>query len=69
MWKAVLGACLLGAVIGVFQTEHPWRGANIFANAKLVLGYALSVAILMAIVWSLTAIRKSVAALIWRKHS
>ncbi len=68
MWKAVLGACLFGAVIGAFQTEPPWRGANIFANARLVLGYGLGAAILMAIVWSLTAIRKRAAALIWRRH-
>ena len=66
--KALLGAFLLGAIVGAFQTEHPWHGASIFANASLVLAYGLGVAFLMTFVWSLTAIRKWVAALIWRER-
>jgi hypothetical protein len=69
MWKALLGAFLLGVVYGVFQAEHPWRGHGILTNIRLVTGYGLGVALLAAIVWSLTAVRRRAAALIWRKRA
>jgi hypothetical protein len=69
LWKALPGAFLVGAAFGVIQTEHPWRGASIYANARLMLGYGLGLAFLMAIVWSLTAIRKWMVTLIWRKRA
>jgi ABC-type branched-subunit amino acid transport system permease subunit len=67
MRKALLGAFVLGTVFGVLQTEHPWRGKGILANAALVIGCGLGVAALVAIIWSLTVLRLRAAALIWRK--
>jgi hypothetical protein len=69
MRKALIGAFLLGAFFGVFQAGHPWRGNGIIANAGLVIGYGIGVAVLVAIIWSLTVIRQRVAALIWRKRA
>jgi hypothetical protein len=66
--KVLLGAFLIGVALGVFQTENPWHGTNIFANARLVFGYGLGLGLLMAIIWSLTAVRTWMAALIWRKR-
>jgi hypothetical protein len=67
MRTALLGAFVFGAFFGIAQTEHPWRGKGILANAGLVIGCGLGVAGLMAIIWSLTALRMRAAALIWRK--
>jgi hypothetical protein len=67
MRKALLGTFLLGAVFGALQTWHPWRGTGIIANVGLVIGYGIGVAVLMAIIWSLTFVRQRAAALIWRK--
>lgn len=67
--KALLGAFLLGAVYGVFQTEHTWYGYGILTNIGLVTGYGLGVTLLVAIVWSLTVVRRRAAALIWRKRA
>jgi hypothetical protein len=58
----------LGSGYGGLQAEYPWHGVGILANAQQVLGYGLGLGLLMAIIWSLTAIRKWVAALIWRKR-
>jgi hypothetical protein len=69
MKKALLGAFLFGAVFGAFQTEHPWRGAGILTNFRLVIGCGLGIALLVAIVWSLTALRMRAAALLWRKRA
>jgi len=66
---ALLGAFLLGAAFGVFQTEHPWRGTSIIANAGLVLEYSLGLALFMAIIWSLTAARLWAVMLIRRKRA
>ena len=68
LWAALLGAFLLGGVYGAIQVEYPWHGVGILANVQQVLGYGLGLGLLMAIIWSLTAIRKWVAALIWRKR-
>jgi hypothetical protein len=67
MRKALLGAFVFGAFFGVAQTEYPWRGQGILANAGLAIGCGLGVAALMAIIWSLTVLRLRAAALIWRK--
>ena len=67
MRKALLGAFVFGTFFGVAQTEHPWRGKGIMANAGLVIGCGLGVAALMAIIWSLTALRLTAGALIWRR--
>ena len=67
MRNALLGAFIFGAFFGVAQTEHPWRGKGILANAGLVIGCSLGVTALMAIIWSLTVLRLRAAALIWRK--
>jgi hypothetical protein len=69
MWKALLGAFLVGAVFGVFEAEYPWRGKDILVNAGIVIGYGVGVAVLVAIVLALTAARQRAAALIWRKHA
>jgi hypothetical protein len=67
MRKALVGAFLLGALIGVCQTGHPWRGKSILVNAGLVSGWGIGVAVLMAIIWTLTFVRQWAAALIRRK--
>lgn len=59
---------MLGAIFGVLQTDHPWRGKGILANSGLVIGCGLAVAVLMVIIWLLTAVRLGVGALIWRKR-
>src|SRR4051794_1633989 len=69
MKKALLGAFLLGSAYGGLQTEHPWRGGSIVSNVGLVIGSGFVVALLVAIVWSLTALRKRAAALIWRQRT
>jgi hypothetical protein len=68
MRKALLGAFVLGAIFGVIQIDHPWRGKGILANSGLVIGCGLAVAVLMVIIWLLTAVRLGVGALIWRKR-
>jgi hypothetical protein len=65
VWKALLGAFLLGGALGAFQTEFPWRGGGILTNIGMVVGYGFGLALIMAIVRSLTAIRMRAAALIW----
>jgi hypothetical protein len=67
MRKALLGAFVLGAIFGVLQTDHPWRGKGVLANSDLVIG--LAVAALMVMIWLLTAVRLEVGALIWRKRT
>jgi hypothetical protein len=69
MRKALLGAFVLGAIFGVIQIDHPWRGKGILANSGLVIGCGLAVAALMVIIWLLTAVRLGVGALIWRKRA
>ena len=69
MRKALLGAFVLGAILGALQTDGPWRGKGILANTGLVIGCGLVVATLMAVVWSLTAFRQAVAALISRMRT
>jgi hypothetical protein len=69
MRKALLGAFVLGAVFGLLQTEFPWRGTGILANTRLIIGCGLGVAVLMTIIWSLTAVRQRVVGLIWRKRA
>ena len=59
---------MLGTIFGVLQTDHPWRGKGIFANSGLVIGCGFAVAVLMFIIWSLTAARLGMGALIWRKR-
>jgi hypothetical protein len=69
MRKALLGAFLVGAVLGTFETEYPWHGMRVLTNAGLVTAYGLGVAVLIAIVLALTAVRQRAAALIWRKRA
>jgi hypothetical protein len=64
--RALLGAFLIGGLYGAFQPYYPWRGAGILANLALMISCGLGLAVLMAVIWSLTAIRKKAAALIWR---
>ena len=59
----------MGGVYGAIQAEYPWHGVGILANARQVLGYGVGLGLLMAIIWSLTAIRKWVATLIWRERA
>ena len=60
---------MLGAILGVLQTDHPWRGKGILANSGLVIGCGLAVAALMVVIWLLTAARLGVGALFWRKRA
>jgi len=69
MRKALLGAFLLGSAYGALQTDHPWRGGSIVLNVGLVIGCGLGVTLLMAIIWSMTAMRKRAAALIWHRRA
>jgi hypothetical protein len=69
MRKTLLGAFLVGAVLGILETEYPWHGMRVLTNAGLVMGYGLCVAMLTAIVWALTGVRQRAAALIWRKRA
>jgi hypothetical protein len=69
MKKVLLGAFLLGSAYGALQTDHPWRGVGIIPNIGLVTGSGLVVTLLVTMVWSLTALRKRAAALIWRQRA
>ena len=69
MKKALLGAFLFGGVYGALQTDHPWHGAAIVTNARVVISYGLGIAFFVAIVWSLTALRMRAAALLWHKRA
>src|SRR5579872_6051555 len=63
---ALLGAFFVGGFYGALQPYDPWRGAGIPANLGVMIGCGLGLAALMAVVWSLTALRNKMAALIWR---
>jgi hypothetical protein len=69
MKKVLLGAFLLGSAYGALQTDHPWRGGGIIPNIGLVTGSGLVVTLLVTMVWSLNALRKRAAALIWRQRA
>jgi hypothetical protein len=51
------------------EAEHPWRGEGILTRTRLVIGCGLGVALPVAIVLSLTAIRKRTAALLRRERA
>jgi hypothetical protein len=61
-----MSAFLVGGVYGAAQAEHPWHGAGILTNAGLMVGCGLVAAVILAVILALTAVRKRVAALIWR---
>lgn len=68
LWKALLGSFILGCICGALQAENSWRGKGILANLALMLGYGIGLLLLMAIIWSLTAMRRKAATMIRPKR-
>jgi hypothetical protein len=59
-------AFLIGGGYGALSAESPWRGHGILTNIGSVIGCALVATLVVVAVVALTAMRKRIAALVWR---